>query len=143
MALHDATKAIADRAAALWPTIEPTVPLAKEFENFPRPYSSTHAPTEFILLRIEPTEGDFASIGAPDNLLVRQLGLIWFYAFVEIGTGLQRMVELCDEFATIFVAQTFDGVVCGAKKFAGNAEREDGAYSGITAYVPFYYDEVI
>lgn len=147
MSLLTAFAAIRSRAETLWPGIEATVPL-----SFPNEITDTAGgalpsrdaegdPAPFVVIDVRWNGGDFMSIGAPRDNLVRRDGLIWIFAFIPQGTGEARAHELVAECAEIFEGQDFLPVVCRAMSPGGDVDSENGLYYGQSASIPFYFDE--
>jgi hypothetical protein len=136
--LDAAYRAIKTRAEAQWPAIEPGVPMAFQNAGFQRDPSGA----AWILLRVDWSGGEQASIGAPLQRLVRRYGQIWLDCFAPIGAGDEAPLKLATEAALIFECQEFDGVVCEAMApGAGASDSDDGLYFGESVNIPFYYDE--
>lgn len=141
MSLDTAVAAIRSRAEGLWPSIETAVPLTWPNENFTPPRADNGSPVPFVAVEVKWNGGDYASIGAPDDNLVRRDGHIWLYAFIPEGTGETLAHHLVAEGAEMFEGQDFAGVVCEGMQPGGPVDSEDGNYFGQSAAVPFNFDE--
>lgn len=138
MSLSSAYAAIKTRLQLLWPGTEPLVPLA--FENVG--YERDPAGSAFLVVELQWSGGEPASIGAPGNNLVRRFGNIWFHAFIPVGIDVDRALEIAQHAAGIFENQDISGVQCSAMEpGAGQSGSDDGLYFGQSVNVPFFYDE--
>lgn len=141
MALQDAVAAIRVRGESLWPALEPAVVLIWPNERFQRPANGSGQPSPFVRIEVRWSGGDYMSIGAPGDNLVRREGHIWCYAFIPIHTGEARAHQLVAEAAGMFEGEDFSGIVCAAMMPGGDVDSEEGNYFGQSGAVPFDYDE--
>jgi len=130
--------AVRSRIVASWAALEPTVPLAFESVGYQR----DPAGTAFLIVEVQWSGGEPASIGSPGNNLVRRYGSIWFHAFIPVGTSVDRALEIVQHAASIFENQSFGGVICTAMEpGAGESGSDDGLYYGQSVQIPFFHDE--
>lgn len=138
MTLATAYAAIRTKLTAEWPALEPAVPLGWENTGFQRDPSGS----AFLILEVQWSGGESASVGAPGNNLVRRYGNIWLHAFVPVGQDVDRALEIAGKASVIFEQQDFGGLVCDAMSpGAGESGTDDGLYYGQSVNVPFFYDE--
>lgn len=142
MTLDVAVAAIRARSDALWPGIEPAVPISWPNEPFDKPVDPvTSTPLPFVVVEIMWNPITDGSIGSPGSNLARRFGHIWFYAFIPESVGEARAHQLASEAAGMFELQNFGTVVCEFAEPSGPAKPDDGNYFGQTVSVPFYFDE--
>jgi hypothetical protein len=142
MDIASAEAAIRDRATSLWNGIAPSIPLTWPNDDF-MPGTISGTPQPFVRMEIVWNGSDGITIGAPGGNVSRRTGHIWAHAFVAKGAGNTVPLTLVGEAAGMFEDEDFSGIVCEAAQPGGEASDEDGNYFGLSAAVPFYFDETI
>lgn len=83
---------------------------------------------------------DTAGLGGDNQGLNRTDGIINVECFVRLNEGTRGVIQVAQEAATIFQYKSFNGVICQAASIERHG-RQDLWYK-VTAYIPFYYDEI-
>lgn len=141
MSFDTAIAAIRARAETLWPALEASVPLAFEGENFEKPIGPDQNQLPFVVIDPQWSGGEFVSVGAPGSNITRREGIIWIHAMIPQGIGVSRAHQLAAKAGSMFEGVDFAGIICWGMNPGGTAADEDGLYLGLSAEIPFYYDE--
>ncbi len=109
--------------------------------------SRAHAPSAeqaFLLCEVAASPSAFASIGAPDERLVRRPGEILVHAFVplsEADPGATARAHAASV-GQLYEGAAFSGVVCRAATVGAGAES-GSAFWRVTVTIPFVFDEIV
>jgi hypothetical protein len=97
---------------------------------------------DFVVVKVMPDSSTVASINGPTNR-IRTSGVIIFYIYTALNTGIQAGVDYADQIAAIFRQKSFDNVVCLSTRLAYQDKNEYNKKSlWLTQLVcGFFYDE--
>lgn len=96
-------------------------------------------PLEFMILEVVFSDAFQASMGTTTKRRHKYTGYIYVHVFTQLGVGDGRSLLLCDNIASIFFSQAFNGVLCRASSIdaGGNANASEGQYWRNTVATPF------
>lgn len=94
----------------------------------------------FVVLEFPGGTADTITVGAPGNNIHRERGAFMIHVMVPTSSGASAARTMAEQIASIFRAQTFDRVICGAPFPPQEDTGPDGNWFGVSFSTPYQYD---